>query len=50
MNAKERCPGVNFVRRCFPEGGDSVLSIFSRDPKSLRAKLQTTNEFLWLAE
>ena len=43
---------VTVVHGCFPEGGDSTLSAFSRE--SLPAKLQlsskTTNEFLWLAE
>jgi hypothetical protein len=38
VNAKERRSGVDIVHRFFPEGGDSVLSVFSREP--LRAKLQ----------
>ena len=47
MTANERDPRVAVVHRCFPEGGDSILSAFSWEP--LRAKLQDTNEFLCLA-
>ena len=45
--ANERGSRVAVVHGCFPEGGDSILSAFSWEP--LPAKLQTTNEFLWLA-
>jgi hypothetical protein len=38
MNAKERRSGVDVVHRCSPEGGDSILSVFTWEP--LRAKLQ----------
>ena len=47
MTAKGRDSGVDVVHGCFPEGGDSTLNIFSWEP--LPVKLQTTNEFLWLA-
>ena len=36
--ANERESSVAVVHRCFPEGGESILSIFSWKP--LRAKLQ----------
>ena len=36
-NANGRHSGVDVAHRCFPEGGDSILSVFSWDP--LRAKL-----------
>ena len=36
--ANERDLRVNVVHGCFPEGGDSILSAFSRE--SLPAKLQ----------
>ena len=35
--ANERDSGVEVVHGCFPEGGDSILSIFSLEP--LQAKL-----------
>ena len=38
VTANERDSGVNVVHGCFPEGGDSVLSVFSSEP--LRAKLE----------
>ena len=38
MTAKERDVRVDVVHRCFSEGGDSILSAFSRE--ALRAKLQ----------
>ena len=37
VNAKGRHSGVGVTHRCFPEGGDSILSIFSWEP--LQAKL-----------
>ena len=38
MSANERDPKVTVVHGCHSEGGDSILSAFSREP--LRAKLQ----------
>ena len=38
MTANELDSGVAVVHRCFSEGGDSIISAFSREP--LRAKLQ----------
>ena len=38
MTANERGSGVDVVHECFPERGDSILSVFSWEP--LRAKLQ----------
>ena len=29
VNAKERLSGVNAVGGCFPEGGDSIQSVFT---------------------
>ena len=47
--ADERDSTVAVVHGCFPEGGDSIVSAFSWEPLPLQAKLQTTNEFLRLA-
>ena len=38
MTANERVLRVDVVHRCFSEGGDSILKIFSWEP--LPAKLQ----------
>ena len=38
MTANERDPRVAVVHGCHTEGGNSILSAFSREP--LRAKLQ----------
>ena len=37
VTANERDSGVAVVHGCFPEGGDSILSVFSSGP--LQAKL-----------
>ena len=29
MNAKERHSGVDVIHKCLPEGGDSILTVFS---------------------
>ena len=47
MTVNELDSRVAVVHRCFSERGDSILSVFFWEP--LRAKLKTTNEFLWLA-
>ena len=44
MNTKEQLSGADVVQGCLPGGGDSILSLFSRDP--LRANLQDYHEFL----
>ena len=38
MTANERGSRVDVVHECFPERGDSILSVFSWEP--LRTKLQ----------
>ena len=48
MTANELDSRVAVIHGCFSERSDSILSVFSWEP--LRAKLQSTNEFLWLAD
>ena len=49
MRANKRGSGVDVVHECFPERGDSILSVFSWEP--LQAKLQDNyNEYLWLTK